>query len=128
MMAMVEFGYLLPAIGKYVCAYNKFQEDKNAKNYNAGAREFIDVLKCTGCQADKYIGGHALEQLLVSVGGTGSEALEVGIKILHTLGIDELKAKLICLLAGKLLQSPCLKAALVNIAPDILANLTELLL
>ncbi|XP_077307140.1 ranaspumin-like [Lithobates pipiens] len=125
--SVTKLGYLLPAIGKYVCAYNKLKEDGNVENYNAAAKIFIDVLKCVSCHLDKYLGdGKTLNDLLVSAGGTGVEALATGIEILKKLGIDELKAKLVCAAAGKLLQSQCLQDALKKTTPDILASLTDL--
>ncbi|XP_077307217.1 ranaspumin-like [Lithobates pipiens] len=122
--SVTKLGYLLPAIGKYVCAYNKFQEDGNVKNYNDAAEIFIGVLKCVSCHFD--LGDKNLEDLLVSAGGTGVEALATGIEILKKLGIDELKTKLVCALVGKLLQSPCLQEALTKITPDILTDLKDL--
>ncbi|XP_073447571.1 uncharacterized protein [Aquarana catesbeiana] len=126
-LAIKEFGYFLSAFGKFYCAYNKFQEDKNEENYNAAAKPYIIALTCIGCHPDKIIGkGHTLEELLKGVGETGSAAYYFVTKVLQILGLDETTAKLICTLAGDLLQSPCLQKALVNIAPDILIELNKL--
>ncbi|XP_073449406.1 uncharacterized protein [Aquarana catesbeiana] len=124
--ALLEFGYLFPAIGNYVCAYNKLKEDPNVDNYNVAAQEFIKFLRLTNCQFDNYLDkGQTLKNLLVPIGGTGIEALKVGRTILKAVGIDELKMKLICLLARGLLQSNCMKKAIENIA-DILTDLDDL--
>ncbi|XP_073449414.1 uncharacterized protein [Aquarana catesbeiana] len=97
--ALTEFGYLFPAIGNYVCAYIKFEEDHNVENYNIAVQAFINFLECTNCQFDNYLDkDQTLQNLFLPIGGTGSEALEVAITILQKLGIDELKMKLICLL------------------------------
>ncbi|XP_073449412.1 uncharacterized protein [Aquarana catesbeiana] len=53
--ALLEFGYLFPAIGNYVCAYNKLKEDPNVDNYNVAAQEFIKFLRLTNCQFDNYL-------------------------------------------------------------------------
>ncbi|XP_073449407.1 uncharacterized protein [Aquarana catesbeiana] len=108
------------------CLIQALLEDPNVDNYNVAAQEFIKFLRLTNCQFDNYLDkGQTLKNLLVPIGGTGIEALKVGRTILKAVGIDELKMKLICLLARGLLQSNCMKKAIENIA-DILTDLDDL--
>ncbi|XP_073447573.1 uncharacterized protein [Aquarana catesbeiana] len=119
-LALKELGDLFPAVGKYVCAYNKYKGEQNAENYNMGAQDLFDLLKCVSCKDFK------LGDLLVKGGQTGSEALKAGILILQALGIDETTAHLICTLAGGSLLSDCLRNVFQNIAPNLLADLTKI--
>ncbi|XP_040216128.1 uncharacterized protein LOC120945789 isoform X1 [Rana temporaria] len=125
--ALEDLGYFFPAVAKFDCAYNQFQEDKNEKNYNAAAKEFANALECTGCELGSIFGeSHTLADLSKGVAETVSVSLELAVKILGKLGLEQVKSSLFCTVTGKLLTSECLQNALATVSMELITDLKRL--
>ncbi|XP_073427467.1 ranaspumin-like [Dendrobates tinctorius] len=115
----------LQKLAEFICKYRgKF--DGNVENYKNAFAEVKDTLEKLTCHLDEVLGTDAT---IEDIGGDAAKAAEhagsVVLRLTGGLGLNEAATDLLCQLAGGVLTSDCLAAAIATKLPAVITAIDD---